>query len=312
MSSGLRPRLVSALIFIPIVVVLIWLGPWTFALLLGVVAFASGAELYALLRRLGWSAPPFLPVVALALFAIAADGRLGQGLPAFVLVPWLAALAWLFRPVSLSGESTGARAWLVHLLGAAYLGLLLGLLARLDTAGAGSAGIRAAAGPFGSAGGLSGLGGAIRGGGRAVRELGGTIPDAGARKVFYALLVTWACDTGAYVVGSLWGRRKLWPEVSPGKTWEGSLGGLLAAVVAGAALAAPLAGGIDAVRGAILGLLAGVAAELGDLAESRLKRRAMVKDSGRLIPGHGGLLDRLDSLLFSVPLFYYGLNGLTR
>ncbi len=275
MIPGLRQRLLSTAIYLPIVAALIWMGSWTFVLLLSLIVFASGIELYAILNRLGWSTPPFLPGAALALFAVSVAGWFGPFLPIALAIPWAFALLFLLRPRTPAGIATGPASWVVHLLGAAYLGILLGLLARVDANSSG-------------------------------------FPDAGSRRVFYVLFVTFACDTGAYGFGNLFGRRKLWPSVSPGKTWEGAIGGLVAAVAVGAALAPWLSGGLRAPQGALLGLLTGIAAEVGDLIESRLKRKAAVKDSGHLIPGHGGLLDRLDSLLFSMPLFYYGLNGLVR
>ncbi|HET6373375.1 MAG TPA: phosphatidate cytidylyltransferase, partial [Candidatus Polarisedimenticolia bacterium] len=118
--------------------------------------------------------------------------------------------------------------------------------------------------------------------------------------------VVWLSDAAAYTAGSLWGRRKLLPAVSPGKTVEGMLAALVIAIVA--ALVAKFwffhrLGMTDALA---LGLLLGCSGVLGDLCESLLKRAASVKDSGWLFPGHGGMLDRTDSLLFAAPvLFYY-------
>lgn len=117
------------------------------------------------------------------------------------------------------------------------------------------------------------------------------------------LVSVWTNDSVAFLVGSLWGRRKLAPQLSPNKTWEGAAGGLLGSVVVGWGGLAWL--GVEPRRQilAIL-LLSAIAAQLGDLVESMLKRAAEVKDSGRLVPGHGGLLDRLDAIILAGPVFY--------
>ena len=129
--------------------------------------------------------------------------------------------------------------------------------------------------------------------------------------LLYFILVTKCSDTGAYVVGTLLGRHKLIPRLSPGKTWEGLAGALAVATGASAAFAA-LAGphlvGMTFLHSIILGLLLGGAAVVGDLIESMFKREAGVKDSGRLLPGMGGMLDLLDSLLFNAPLMYLYLR----
>ncbi len=111
------------------------------------------------------------------------------------------------------------------------------------------------------------------------------------------LLVTWATDVGAYLGGSAMGKHKLAPEISPSKSWEGAVCGALAAAVAGGILSSYLGFTVPFALGA--GLLLGVLGELGDLTESLLKRFCRAKDSGKVIPGHGGVLDRFDSLLFT-------------
>ncbi|MDQ7793784.1 MAG: phosphatidate cytidylyltransferase [bacterium] len=119
----------------------------------------------------------------------------------------------------------------------------------------------------------------------------------------YTLFGTWAFDTVGYFVGVRWGRRRLCPAVSPGKSWEGTLAGL-----AGAVLVAAVANrwlGWPPAAWVALGLVAGLAAQLGDLLESAFKRHAGVKDAGNLIPGHGGVLDRFDSLLLVAPTVFY-------
>jgi phosphatidate cytidylyltransferase len=120
--------------------------------------------------------------------------------------------------------------------------------------------------------------------------------------ILLILIGTWACDTVAFFVGRRWGRRKLAPAVSPGKTVEGVGGGLLGGLVVGVIASAFLPEAPIRVIG--LGLIVAVAAVLGDLAESAMKRQLGAKDSGWLVPGHGGLLDRVDSVLFSSFLGY--------
>ncbi len=145
------------------------------------------------------------------------------------------------------------------------------------------------------------------------REFG--LPDAaGSSFLLYAFLLAWACDTGAYFIGLSLGRRRLAPRVSPNKSVEGAIGGFLATVGAaflGSAWFVRDPQGLPYLTGgqtAALGVLVGIAAQLGDLVESLLKRDARIKDSSDTIPGHGGVLDRFDSLLFSGPLVYYFLT----
>ena len=129
----------------------------------------------------------------------------------------------------------------------------------------------------------------------------------GADWVFVALLVTFAADSGAFFAGKALGRRPFAPSVSPTKTWEGAAGGFLFAVAAGVGLEYALDLGLGPATAAALGAAMGVAAILGDLAGSKLKRAAGVKDSGRLLPGHGGLIDRVDSIVPNLMLVYYFL-----
>ncbi|MEW6018503.1 MAG: phosphatidate cytidylyltransferase [Pseudomonadota bacterium] len=124
-------------------------------------------------------------------------------------------------------------------------------------------------------------------------------PD-GRLWVFLLFGVAWSADIAAFLVGSVLKGPKLWPRFSPNKTWSGFVGGLVFATGAGAALSAALKLGIAPLAGAAIGLLGGLATMGGDLWESMVKRRFGVKDSGDLIPGHGGLLDRVDGLMFAV------------
>lgn len=113
----------------------------------------------------------------------------------------------------------------------------------------------------------------------------------GVRGLFFVLVVVWCSDIGAYAAGRLLGGPRLAPSISPGKTWSGAAGGLVAAMAGGSVIAG------WSVAAALGAVVLGIASQLGDLGESALKRRYHVKDSGRLIPGHGGMLDRLDGLM---------------
>lgn len=130
--------------------------------------------------------------------------------------------------------------------------------------------------------------------------------ELGAWLVMFVFLTTWAVDTGAYFAGRAFGKRKLAPSLSPGKTIEGSIGGFVLAIIVGAVVGQLIK--LPQPHGLILGALVGIAAQFGDLTESALKREVGIKDFGALIPGHGGMLDRIDSLLFTGPLVFWYLT----
>lgn len=122
--------------------------------------------------------------------------------------------------------------------------------------------------------------------------------------IFFLLVVVFANDTGAFYLGRLFGKHKLYEKISPGKTWEGAIGGLLCSIIASLwFLKIFLLHRIDLSILALVLLLC-VAGQLGDLVQSMLKRDHGVKDSGKILPGHGGILDRIDGLLFSIPILY--------
>ncbi len=150
----------------------------------------------------------------------------------------------------------------------------------------------------------------------------------GRNWVLFALLTTFATDTGAYLVGRAIGRHPMAPGISPNKTWEGAVGGFIGAIIAALllerllnlGLGTPgLTGDLSGVwsqawnwQPLLIGATVGIVAQLGDLLESKLKRLSQVKDAGGLMPGHGGLLDRLDSLLITIPVVYYLLVAVLR
>jgi phosphatidate cytidylyltransferase len=279
MDSSLRQRFVTGAVSLPLLALLVLLGPWTFAAVLCLGVVLGGRELTPILNRMGWEAPPFLAPAAALAFSASLFGLLGPALVPLAAFVWVVGLVWLFVPLVPARPIRGPGAWLVHLLGALSLGLLMAFWARLE------------AGPW-----------------RGLDNPSG----AGPRWVIYALALTFLCDTGAYLTGRRFGRRKLWVAVSPKKTWEGVFGGFGVSLVLGGLLALLFVPHLGPVKGALLGGLVGVVGPFGDLIESRLKRKAMVKDAGALFPGHGGMLDRLDSLLYVAPLFYYGLSVLAR
>jgi phosphatidate cytidylyltransferase len=127
----------------------------------------------------------------------------------------------------------------------------------------------------------------------------------GPAMVLWMLLLVFAADIGAYFIGRAFGRHKLAPRVSPGKTWEGAIGGL--AAVAAVAFLGTLYFGLPVAQGVGFGVAVGIFSIVGDLTESMFKRAAGLKDSGNLLPGHGGILDRIDSVTAAAPLYALGL-----
>ena len=142
------------------------------------------------------------------------------------------------------------------------------------------------------AGGLLAVTGAVR-----------LLPD-GVGWIILACGLAWGSDAGAYFVGRAMGRTKLYEKVSPNKTWEGAIGGVVVAVLTAYAIRAVLSIDISALELAVLAPVGAAAGQVGDLAESLLKRSVGVKDSGRIMPGHGGLFDRLDALMFTGPVVF--------
>jgi len=129
------------------------------------------------------------------------------------------------------------------------------------------------------------------------------VPSLGARLVITIFFATWMGDTGAYFIGEKWGRHKLFSQVSANKSWEGFIGAILVSCLAMFISRTWLS--FSLIHTLVLGVLIGVMGQIGDFFESMLKREVEIKDFGKILPGHGGILDRFDSLLFTVPLFYY-------
>ena len=131
--------------------------------------------------------------------------------------------------------------------------------------------------------------------------------DDGRNWVFLALFATFGSDTAAFFTGRAWGKHHLAPHISPGKTWEGAIAGVLGAILVSLlfTIPSPVSLPLSYWQAIVLGLLVSIFGQLGDLVESLLKRNMGVKDSGRLLPGHGGALDRIDSVVFAGVVVYY-------
>ncbi|MBI4312492.1 MAG: phosphatidate cytidylyltransferase [Chloroflexi bacterium] len=129
--------------------------------------------------------------------------------------------------------------------------------------------------------------------------------DQGSKLLLLAILSTFAIDTAAYFVGRAIGRHKLAPKISPGKTWEGAIGGFAAGIAAAVALAFAFDLHVPLWKAAGIGASLGIVGQAGDLLESALKRAHQAKDAGGLIPGHGGILDRLDSIVYNLVVVYH-------
>jgi len=284
-----RIRILTAAVLGPLIIAIVLLGePWL-SLLIGAAAFLALVELVALLDAAGYEPPQVLTIgvgmlLSAAGLVTANDESVGgllttllvaldpPGLVAATMVAGmlLLALAAFTRTDPRSGFVT----WAMSSFGVAYVGLLLPsivLVAHLAPPG----------GSWMSPVGLVGM-------------------ESGVAWTLTLILVVWGYDTGAYLTGRLLGRHRLVDHISPSKTVEGLAGGLVMATI-GAGIGAALIG-LEAWHPLVIGPLVGLAAQAGDLAESMLKRAAGRKESGFLVPGHGGVLDRVDSFLFAAPV----------
>jgi phosphatidate cytidylyltransferase len=262
----LRQRLLTVVVLLPVILVLLIAGGWAFAIGIAVMLAFGGIEFVSLMRLGGYRPYRVILVITILLMVLAQELRLFPQ----ALGPGLAAFLIVSMTAMLAAYGYGDK------LPAVNFGLTVGSALYIGWLG---------------------------------------IHLIALRQVNYGLYWSLivipaiaAADSGAYIVGGWQGRRKLSPVVSPGKTWEGYLGGALIAAVVGAAcafLATLLAPEIRTADGAAIGLLAGLISPVGDLGMSTLKRMVGAKDSSNLLPGHGGVLDRIDSVLVGVTIGYY-------
>jgi phosphatidate cytidylyltransferase len=284
----LLTRVITAAILTPIVVVVIILGePWL-SLLVGLVAFLAVVELIALLDAGGFEPPQVLglatgtAVTGAGLVAANSDsvgGALASLLratatPGLTMVAFAAAVIIIGAASFARGDPrAGFLTWATTSFGIAYVGLLAPFIVVV--------------GHLGPADGSS-------------ASVGGLGLEAGSAWCLLLVAVVWGYDSGAYLTGRWIGRRRLIDHISPSKTMEGMVGGLVTGTLA-AGLGTWLVG-LEPWHALLIGPVVGIAAQGGDLAESLVKRAAGRKESGVLIPGHGGMLDRIDSFLFAAPV----------
>ncbi len=264
-------RIASGVVFVPLLVLLARAGGVAFAGLVALVVTVGLREFYRMMRGKGLFPYPLLGLLG-GLGVVAKCFRPHQSQSDLLLTgAVLVTLGLGLRRPDLKGRVEGMA---VTLFGVLYVGWLSAHLVLL-------------------------------------RELpwrAGTPYADGAAYVLLAFFLTWSCDTAAYAVGRAFGRTRPWTRISPRKSVEGAWGGLAAAVVAGFVARAWFAPFLTLLDAAVLGLGVGVFAQVGDLVESMLKRDAQHGDSSDFIPGHGGVLDRFDSLLFAAPLVFYYLK----
>ena len=276
----MRTRAISSIWVVVIGLVPVLLGGPLFALLLLSLGLIGYREFLVLVNRINIDRPPlagYLVVACLSLVALTTPSvvALAAIIAAAIVIP--------FAIVVFRSDSAGAiLVWSVAVTGSLYIGLPLFAAAALRTA-PGTLDARW----------LIDLAEWF--------AVSWSPQPRGLAWLLIVILAIWLGDTVAFLVGRTWGRHKLISKVSPNKTWEGAMGGLCGSAAAGAVGVSLFGLGIPIIIGALIGLLLGAVGQTGDLSESYLKRQAGVKDSGNLIPGHGGVLDRIDALLFALP-----------
>ena len=275
----MRQRALSAVIFVPPLLVVLAIGePW-FGALIAVFVAVAAREAARLVRGAGYPAVVVLAVAGA--LAVAADVASPEPLRPYADLLVAATLVAAGVAAFVEKDTrVGFAAWIGTAFTAVYVGML-GSLVRLGEI----------APPLAS--------------NTPVAQLG-----AGRGWILLIILLVWSFDTGAYGVGIALGKRKFLAHISPSKSYWGLFGGMAASTAV--AVAGLWALGQPAVLGLVLGPLIGLAAQAGDLAESMLKRAAGAKDSGGLIPGHGGILDRVDSFIFAAPVAALFVTALVR
>ena len=265
----MRQRALTAAVLVPALLIVLWVGGPLLAVAIAAITVLAAREVFALLTGSGHATFPWLGMaLALTVVLDAAFPTVleGSGLLLVAIGIILVAVAAFSKP----DPRDGLTSWIATVFGALYVSLLAFVL-RLGHA----APVVPADAPLAAIGAERGW-------------------------ILLLILAVWSYDTGAYLVGKQFGREKFLTHISPSKTYAGLVGGVVATTIVVSALLWAL--GQPPVHGLLLGPLVALSAQAGDLAESMLKRAAGEKDSSNLIPGHGGMLDRVDSFLFAAPV----------
>ncbi len=270
----LKNRIITAAWAIPLLGVIIWFGEPYFTIFIAIVGLLAAVEFFRLIKGIKAQALTVFGIIWTILLIVIRNPGLHDWLAPYVdtelLVPAIITLGMAVSLILLLTRKQKHNAfidWAWTFAGILYVGWLLSYSV-------------------------------------ALRGL-----DAGRSWVFLAIFATFGSDSAAYVIGKTIGKHKLAPNISPGKTWEGSIAGLVGAVAVSLLflLHTPvqLSGYLNVWQIIIIGLMVSIFGQLGDLVESLFKRNTGVKDSGNIFPGHGGMLDRMDSIVFAVIAVYY-------
>lgn len=261
----LKQRVITALCGIPLLIVIIWFGEPWFTLLIAIWGVLAVFEFYRLVAASKVPPLTYFGLIWTLLFILSPHFDYEVITPPLLVSAVVLPLIWL---VLRPQKETAFASWAWTIAGILYVGWLLSYLV-------------------------------------ALRNMDLVNLEVGRNWVFFALFTNFGSDTVAFFVGRAWGKRHLAPSISPGKTWEGAIAGVFGAIIVSLIVVMLFNLPLNYGQAVLLGLLVSIFGQLGDLVESLLKRNMGVKESGRLIPGHGGLLDRIDSVTFAGVVVYY-------
>ena len=257
----MRTRIIMAIIFTPIFIILIKLGSWSFFLLITAISLTGLLEFYRLMGNDRINPIPPVGMVASVVLLLSIFYGHGTLWPSSIIAASI--LTSFLWQMGRKDASLAIANCAVTILGVLYVAGLLGYLLSLRTL------------------------------------------ENGASLVLSVWFITWIGDSGAFAIGRSWGRHKFFPRISPNKTIEGVVGGLLCSMIASLLTIKVFHSPFHPGEAILMGFILGSFGIMGDLSESLLKRSVELKDSGGKVPGHGGILDIFDSLLFTAPIMYY-------